>query len=45
MGKACPIVVTSPSMCVVSTGISAGRSVGTMLLQVGASGVGSEIWT
>src|SRR5215471_15292131 len=30
--KACAIAVTSPSICVVSTGISAGRSVGTMLL-------------
>ena len=36
--------VTSPSICVVCTGISAGRSVGTMLLWVGAIGVGSEIW-
>jgi hypothetical protein len=31
-------------ICVVSTGISAGRSVGTMLLWVGAIGIGSEIW-
>ncbi len=45
LGKACAIAVTSPSMCFVSTGISAGRSVGIMLLYVGAIGVGNEIWT
>jgi len=32
LGKACAIAVTSPSIWVVSTGISTGRSVGTMLL-------------
>jgi len=44
VGKARAIAATSPSKCVVNTGISAGRSVGTMLLYVGAIGVGSEIW-
>ena len=32
MGKACAIAATSPSKCVVNIGISAGRSVGTILL-------------